>query len=127
MTLEALKSSLPGLNEAVERTLSGTQTHELDNPHKSIHIDVRGYWETEGTVLDFMEQFIGGYVWACKHDVSFIAVHDEAPRLQQLLDRVIAYKACLADPKKDAEAFYGERFSAWALVELATVLPSMWD
>lgn len=133
-SLEALKSSLPGRSdaldriwEAVDRKLSGKMTHDQDNPFSKIVIDVPHYWDTEDTVLAFLEQFVGGYVWACKHDSSFVAVHEEAPRLQQLYDRVLAYKAMKADPERDEEEFYGQRFTAWCLVELATVLPSMWD
>lgn len=127
---EALRSLLPGLSDvhdAVERKLSGRMNHEQDNPFSKIHIDVEHYWETEDTVLSFLEQFVGGYVWACKHDENFIAVHDEAPGLQRLYDRVLAYRAMKADPERDEEEFYGQRFVAWCLVELATVLPSMWD
>jgi hypothetical protein len=115
------------VHDAVQRKLSGHMTHDLDNPFRAIHVDVPHYWDTEGTVLSLLEQFVGGYVWACKHDESFAAYHGEVPGLQGIYDRIVAYKVAQADPEKDEEEFYGARFAAWCLVELAVALPSMWD
>lgn len=124
--LESL-DDLDDITASVKRKLSGHLTHNLDNPFKRILVEVPYYWETEDTLLSLIRQFVGGYVWACKHDETFIAVHNEAPRLQRLYDGITAYLECKADPEKDEEEFYGQRFAAWCLVELATLLPSMWD
>lgn len=112
---------------SVDRMMTGKQTHELDNPFKIINIPVAQYWETESIALVFMEQLLSGYVWACKFDHNFIAVHEELGRVERLLAKVIAYKAMLANPDQDPVAYYGERFVSLALIELAMLIPTMWD
>lgn len=114
------------LEGRLKRQMEGRMVHK-DNPHRRIIIDVDSYWETEDTVLEFLEQFLSGYVWALKLDSSFIAVHEEEGRVRRLLDRVRGYRAVRADPKRDVEAFYGDRFVSLALVELSMLIPSMWD
>lgn len=115
------------ISDSVARKLAGKLNHSQDNPYNTIHVDVDYYWDVEKTVLSLLEQFVGGYVWACKHDETFVAQHHEAAELQHLYDSLVAYRECLADPKRDAEEWYGQRFVAWSLIKLATILPSMWD
>ncbi len=111
---------------AVKRKLAGEQEHQ-DNPYKTIHLDVEHYWDTDKTLLALLAQFLGGYVWACRHDSNFVAKHEELPAVQALLDRVEGYRRMGTEEHVDPEEFYGTRFAAWCLVELATLQPAMWD
>ena len=106
------------------------RTHE-DNPFNVINIFVKNYHsDADNVVVEFMIQLLGGYIWACKNDTNFIAVHDELRRVEQLYNKLISYR----DHRKKKNAkkraisdFFGENFVSMALTELAVLLPYMWD
>jgi len=110
--------------EDAENLARGWHFHK-DNPYKEIKISVKKYWENEETILEFMSQFLAGYIWACKHDMNFMAKHEELKGVEQLFSSIVAYKAM--QKKKDPEALYGQNFVPWCVVQLGVLLPQLWD
>jgi len=109
-----------------DRKLAGQMDYR-DNPWRKITIDASKNYETDDIVLDFVIQFVSGYVWACKHNYNFMAQHDELPALERLLDSAISYRKMRDDGKVNEDEIYGTRFAAWLLVQLAALQPGMWD
>lgn len=111
-------------DEVVDRAI-GWHFHK-DNPYKKIKINVKQYWENEDTILEFLSQFLAGYVWACANDNGFIARHDELSEVRSLLNEIVSYKT-YREQNKNVEAFFGTDFASKCLVKLSVILPSMWD
>lgn len=125
-TLQEMMDEDPSL----ERYLTNTRTHE-DNPFKEINIKVKDYHSSiEVVVVDFMIQLLAGYIWACRNDSNFIAMHDELYRVKSLYNKLMAYKQHSSKKpfkKKDPNDWFGENFVALSLAELAVLLPYLWD
>ena len=119
--LDRMIEKEPGL----KRLMDSEQIHE-DNPYKTLTVSTEGFWETQGILIDFLSQFLAGYVWACTNDINMIAMHEELPAVKALLSDVLGYIKLTADGK-DTDFMYGTNFILVALTRLGLLCPQMWD
>lgn len=117
--------------KSVKKTLKGFNFDNKKpgklNPYRKIKIGPIEYHSyVEDAVLDFVEQLCLGYLWDVRYNQGWIARHDETGKVVRILEGIITYKK-MRKTGKDMDTLYGERFPAWTLVELATVIREMWD
>lgn len=100
-----------------------TQEELYENPIQTISITPT-WWDSETPVMEFITQFLTGYLWECKYGKNFIAVHTEQRDVERLLHKIEFLQA--KDKKDEWWPTHDEEW-ALALFEFARLVPMMWD
>lgn len=129
-------------DKIVERMTLGqlpSRAELYENPVKDICIspdDYRGsiWWDVRQPVMDFFIKLFSGYLWECKYG-HMIAKHDERREVERILNHLVRLKT-MEYGLKDEDGKVVQEPEWWPtadeecdllFVDIARVLPSMWD
>ena len=94
------------------------------NPVQEIVIKPDWVGSAEPDVRDFAIQLLEGYIWACKYQPNFMAVHDERQECEHILYRLSYLKKMDDDGKWVPDE---DSMLQLALIDFVRMLPKMWD
>jgi hypothetical protein len=99
--------------------------HLYDQPNVEITIKPN-YTDIKGDVFSFFEQLLHGYLWECKFGTYFIAHHPETTQIEDLIRHIESIRLRQSDTKARWAPNQDEE-EALLLIDIARVIPRMWD
>lgn len=100
-----------------------SQEDLYENPVKTITITPT-WWDSEEPVMQFVTQYLTGFLWEVKYGQNMVAIHREQHAVESLLHHLEFLQA----KQKNEEWWptHDEEFQL-ALFEFARLVPMMWD